>query len=177
MSSRKVKTIKVILPYTATSAVLNTLVCVTTVAHLLVTGDLVSVLASSGVQDYVSVAVTVIDAYTFSITVSGSLYSTSGYVHIPFFRTGIVGRQLFPSNHITGTPAVVQSYVSGTGGASYTIDQSLDGIHWTPSGITVSHSTTDQDTQGNLVSGDWAYLAINVSVVGAATSLNVMYSA
>ena len=176
MSSSKVRTLKTQIKYTATWAA-NVLTVTTASNHNLVTGDTIKLLAASGNQDNVNHAVTVTSATTFTTPSTDKFYSLVGLVEIPFFRTGITGRQIFTSPHSTGTDAVIQSYVSGTGGAIYSIDQSLDGIHWSPSGILVNHSTSDQDTQGYVIKGNWAYLAANITSIGAATALTVMYSA
>ena len=176
MSSSKVRTLKTQIKYTATWNA-NILTVTTASNHNLASNDVVKLLAASGNQDNVNHVVTVTSATTFTTPSTDKFYSLVGLVEIPFFRTGITGRQIFTSPHSTGTDAVIQSYVSGTGGAVYTIDQSLDGIHWTPSGITVTHGTSDQDTQGNALTGNWAYLAANITSIGVATALTVMYSA
>ena len=177
MSSQKVRTLKNQIKYTATWAA-NVLTVTTASNHNLVSGDIVKVLAASGNLDSVNHIVTVTAADTFTTPSTDKFYSLVGLIEIPFFRTGITGRQILTSPHSTGIAAVIQSYVTGTGGAVYTIDQSLDGIHWTPSGITVTHGTTTGDTQytTSLV-GNWAYLAANITSVGAATALTIMFSA
>ena len=176
MSTSKVRTLKTQIQYTATWS--TGILSVTTASnHNLVSNDVIKLLAASGNIQNTNHTVTVTGANTFTTPSTDAFYSLVGLVEIPFFRTGITGRQIFTSPHSTGTDAVIQSYVSGTGGAVYTIDQSLDGIHWTPSGITVTHGTSDQDTQGNALTGNWAYLAANITSIGAATALTVMYSA
>jgi hypothetical protein len=183
MSSTKIRKVKApVLDATLTWSA-NTLTVVTTTAHNLVTGDLVDIEVQNSPQELIQVPVTVTNSTTF--TVSASPYWTdvsvptatlNGKVTISFFRTGQTGRFAFTAPRSSGIAAVVQSFVIGTGGASYTLDGSLDGVHWTNI-ATITHTTTTGDTQSAQVSPAWAYLSINITSIGAATSLTVLYSA
>ncbi len=71
------------------------------------------------------------------------------------------------------TDAIIQSYVTGTGGAQYTIDVSLDSQHWI-NAATVAHSTTSNDTGFVTVAPGWCFYRANVASVGANTLLSII---
>ena len=75
----------------------------------------------------------------------------------------------------TGAAAVVQSFVTGTGGAAYALDVSLDGVHWT-SLASITHAGTTDDTQSATIAPNWAYGSVNITSIGASTKLTVKYS-
>jgi len=157
--------------FTATYA--NGVLTVTTAApHYLATGDIVSLNDGQGQQDAGNV-VTVTGASTLTIRGPHELF-LAGTLTLDVFRTGVTGRQILQTNRSSanGAAAVIQSFVTGTGAASYTIDASLDGVHWTNI-ATITHGATTNDTQSGSVAPAWAYISINITAIGAATSLEV----
>jgi hypothetical protein len=177
MSTSRVKTISTVLDYTA-SWTANVLTVTTTTPHFLVTGDLVKITSANVPSELIGASVTVTSTTAFTVAVT-AMYSQflSGNVTVPFFRTGQTGRQIFTTPRSTASANVIQSFVTGAGGAVYTIDYSLDGVHWTASGTTITHVTTTNDTQSATIAATWVYAAINITSIGAATSLTVLYSA
>jgi len=178
MSTSKVKKLKTQLYFTATWLA-NVLTITTASAHNLVTGDLVTIIPDSAMNASLNKqAVTVTNATTFTIASTHPTAHLRGLVEIDFFRTGFTGRIIFTAPKSTGSPSVVQSFVTGTGGATYLMEASLDGIHWTPlTGVDVVHGALSGDTQATTVAANWTYLATNISVIGASTKFEVMYSA
>lgn len=75
----------------------------------------------------------------------------------------------------TGCDTVVQSYVDGTGGASFEIQLSLDKEHWIYFSD-ISHSNTDGNTSAIFIAPGWAYMRANLISVGANTNLVIMSS-
>lgn len=175
MSSSKVRKFKRTLDFTATWAI-NTLTVTTTGNHYLVTGDVVDIFAGHGAFTIINAAVTVVDADTFTVATSDAFSFMDGKVQIDLFRTGQTGRFVITSPRSVGNSAVIQSFVTGTGGATYNIDASLDGVHWTNI-ATVTHAGTTGDTQFAQIAPMWAYVSIDITAIGADTSLVAMYSA
>lgn len=105
-----------------------------------------------------------------------SVRKYAGQVVIDYYNAGMTGGQ--PSFTIPrgqgDTNAVMQSFVTGTGGATYTLELSQDGIHWITAVATVTHAGTTGDTAFVTISPAWAYGRINLSVIGAATTLTVL---
>ncbi len=181
MSSTKVKSVSYTLPATLSYAA-GVLTVTTASVHNLVTGNTVNITAQDSPQQLIGVAVTVTSTTTFTVPVStqwsdvGIPISTlQGNVKVSIFNTGNLARYPFTAPRSSGLAAVMQSFVIGTGGASYTVDGSLDGSHWTNI-ATVTHGTVSGDTQSATISPAWVYLSINITAIGAATSLQVNYS-
>lgn len=175
MSSSKVRKFNRVLEFTATWAT-DTLTITTVGNHYLVSGDTVDVFAGHGAFTIIGAVVTVIDATSFSVATTDAFSFLDGKVQIDIFRTGQTGRFVKTAPRSVGNAAVVQSFVVGTGGASYTIDGSLDGVHWTNI-ATVTHGILTGDTQFAQIAPMWAYISIDITSIGADTSLEVMYSA
>ncbi len=176
-STQKVKTIKTILQFTATWAA-NVLTITTNQNHNLVTGDIVNLKFDESPQVVLGATVTVTGATTFTIPYTNqyAVPYKGGQVEIPYFitgQTGIVAIFTLARTN-TGNP-IIQSYVTGIGGASYSVLGSLDGIHWT-SIATVTHGTTTGDTQHTSITDSWVYFAISITSIGAATTLTVLAS-
>lgn len=180
MSSTRVKKISFVLDAAITWAA-NTLTVVTTANHNLVTGDKVSIHVQNVPQEIVDAVVTVTNATTFTIVapaqwkdVAVPQATFNGKVTVAIFNAGVTGRFVFTAPRSISAAAVIQSFITGTGGAGYTVDGSLDGVHWTNI-ATVTH--VSNDVQSAQVAPAWAYLSINITSIGASTSLVVMYSA
>jgi hypothetical protein len=176
MSSARVKTFKRELNYTAVFTAPSTVTFTTPTAHYLVTGNLVDIISLAGTTQLPNTTVTVIDATNFSISSLTDTYWKSGKVVIKYFSTGMTGLQVITSPRNQTGSSVIQSFVTGTGTAVYTLSGSLDGIHWTPL-ATVTHAATSGDTQNVIVEPSWAYLGVNITSIGAATTLAILYSA
>nr|QMP83395.1 MAG: hypothetical protein [Caudoviricetes sp.] len=152
----------------------NGKVVITSTGHILHNNVTVT-LASGASYDALTGLVTVINANTFSVPAITNLqfidnYALNGYVS---GQSGEKPAQTLPRG--TGCDAVIQSYVTGTGGASYKIDVSLDTEHWI-SHSTITHSTTSGNTYFITVAPGWAYYRANVTSIGANTNLVIMSS-
>ena len=159
------------LPYTAviTGDVIQ---LTTSVSHYLVTGDVVQLTDNQG--RVVNKPVTVINGTTFDITTNNAESFVNGVVNISTFNTGFIGRVIGNLNQSSGAAAVVQSFVSGAGGAVYTLDLSLDGVHWVV-GQTVTHASANGDVQSQTILPAWAYCSINITSIGVNTKLEALY--
>lgn len=142
--------------------------------HYLTTGDLVTILFKNAPCVLTDVAVTVTAANAFSVpTPMDYRIQEDGEVKIYFYATGQTGgMQPISMANTTGSPCVLQTFVKGTGGATYTIEGSLDGIHWTLDGAgTITHTGVTDHTQAAIIAPAWLWIRINPSVIGAATKL------
>ena len=86
-------------------------------------------------------------------------------------QTGDKEEQTLP--RATGTDSIIQSYVNGTAGASYTIQVSLDANHWINAN-TITHGTDNGNTTYATIKPGWAYMRANVASIGANTNLVIM---
>jgi len=176
MSSRKVKpfvrTLQVI-----SSSYASSETTFTTATHYLTTGDLVTIRFKNNPLFLTNVPVTVLSATTFKVSTDRDYnIREDGEVQIDFFSAGMTGRQrAITLTHGSGAPAVLQSYVKGTGGAVYTIEGSLDNSHWTTDSP-ITHAGTTDDTQASTIVPAWAFVTINITSIGAATKLYVNIS-
>lgn len=175
MSATKLRYFTQQIPFTSSWSA-NVLTC-TTAANYLVSGDVITLTAQDSPQELVNVVVTVIDSTHFTVPAS-SLYSswTKGDAHIKFYRTGQTGLFTMTLPRSSGNSAVVQSFVTGSGGASYVLEASLDGVHWATL-ATVTHAGTSGDNQYVAIEPAWTYIGIQISSIGASTSMVVMTSA
>lgn len=180
MSSRKVKpfTRKLTIVSAVYSAITG-LVTIVTDTHYLASLDVITVRFPDVPQILLNVPVTVSDGTTFTIATPMDYHlNNASEIEVGYYSVGQTGGQLaltLPSS--TALNAVVQSWVSGTGTAVYTIEGSLDGVHWTTDGTTITHTSADGNTQAASISVSWAYLRINLTSVGTATKLYVNLSA
>jgi len=141
--------------------------------HILYNGINVALTSNKEYTSY-SGEVTVTSANTFTVNCySKSIQSLTNYCVTGYLTGQTGGQQSITLPRGTGTEAIIQSYVSGTGGATYNIETSLDTSHWIPI-ATVTHTTTNGNTGFVLVSPGWAYYRANISSVGANTNLVIM---
>lgn len=197
MSSQRVKLFKRELGYRVIWSSPTVVSFITQTPHYLTSGSLVDIIEISGTTQLINQAVTVVDATTFTlvgdfINLNGNIYATSngttltisdsnqvtytsGKVVIKYFSTGVTGYQVITSPRNQIGSAVLQSFVTGTGGASYTVNGSLDGIHWSVLSTT-THAGTTGDTQATTIEPSWAYIAINITTIGSATKLTAAFS-
>lgn len=97
-------------------------------------------------------------------------------VFVRYFSTGYTGGLFYEGVQCSlGKPLMVQSYVVGTGGASYSLEVSLDGVHWVAV-ATVTHTTADGNTSYVIVDPIVNFVRANVASVGASTKLVVMHA-
>lgn len=178
MSTQRVKTIKQYFPiesYSFDSAnSIATIVANTAYTNLLFANLNIYLSSTTQYTNYKTSVKTVV-GNTFTATVETAQYiqnlshfGVDGYLPS---QTGSQAEQTLPRG--TGTETIVQSYVSGTGGASYIIDVSLDKTHWIPA-ANVVHSSVNNDTGFVTISPGWAYYRANLTSVGANTNLVIM---
>jgi len=143
----------------------------TAVNHLLFNGVNVQLSGQSRTYDG---PVTVLANNQFSVPVTRdnldnfSSYTVKGYL------PGQTGPQNVQSmQRGMNTDAIVQSYVTGTGGAAYTLEVSLDNEHFI-NAVSFVHTTTSGDTGFVAVSPGWTHLRANVASIGANTLLTIM---
>jgi hypothetical protein len=149
------------------------LTVVTATAHWLDSGELVSLISNNSPQELLNQTVTVTNATTFTVANIKAIDFKNGNCLIGFLSTGQTGIFTFTAPR-SGASMVVQSFVTGTGGATYELMASLDNVHWVALAAVVHPGTTD-DTQFVSIEPAWAYIGINVSSIGTATDLTVLY--
>ncbi len=181
MSSRRVKKITRELDYTATYSSGTGLLTVTTATHYLTSTNKVRLYFADAPQELNNVTATVTSSTTFTIpltAIEATRVQAVGKVVIDFYgpsQTGVQEAFTIPRGQGSGN-LVIQSYVTGTGGATYTLELSLDAVHWITAVATVTHSGTSGDTAFITVDPAWAYARINPSAIGAATQLTILLS-
>ncbi len=181
MSSSKVRTLATQIQYTATFAATTypagTLTVTTVSPHLLTTGQLVSLYFENTPQILANVSVTVTSSTVFTISITDyNQIGLQGYVHIPYFNLG-QPTYTITMPRATGAPSVLQSYITGTGGGSYVVNGSLDGVHLTSLG-TITHGTTSGDTQYMYIPDAWPYLVLtSITIATAGNTITAMQSA
>lgn len=151
-----------------------TIVANTAYTNLLYANLAIYLASSSQYTDY-KTSVGTVSGNTFTASVATAQYiqnlshfGVDGYLP---GQTGGQAEQTIPRG--TGAETVIQSYVSGTGGASYIIELSLNKTHWIAS-ANVSHSNTNNNTGFITVSPGWAYYRANINSIGANTNLVIM---
>ena len=170
MSSNRVRKLRQIFPVQSFSWSGDDLTIVTADPHLLYTGLTIQADNIDTAYDSVVGIITVVDANTFTISGKFTLGRFFQYQVVGFLpgQTGGVGVYTLPRS--TGFPMVIQSYVSGIGGATYTMEVSMDGIHWIQLD-SVTHSGTDGATDYKTIAPGWVYFRPNISIIGAETNL------
>ncbi len=160
---------------TAGTAAVPLLTVTTTGNHLLTSTNQVTVRSTNVAIASQQAVVTVTGATTFTIPQSEAY---GGYVSIETdnFPTGFTG--VTPSvglGRTNGNSAVVQSVVTGTGGAVTVIEASLNGTAWSTIG-TLTNTGVDGNAQFLTIEPAWAFVRANVTSVGASTKLEVWKS-
>jgi hypothetical protein len=176
MSSRKVKPFKRTLNIvSAVYSSITGLVTFVTNTHYLTNGNLITVSFPDVPQILLDVPVTFVSSTSFTIpTPMDYRLSPSTEIEIKYYSTGQTGGQeSLTLASSTTLPAVIQSWVSGTGTAVYTVEASLDNLHWTTDGVSITHTAADGNTQAVTISVSWAYVRINITSIGASTKLYV----
>ena len=169
MSVSRVKYIKQFFVVSSTSYNSGTITAIAN-NHGLFTGIPVS-LTSDKNYAVINGNATVTSANTFTIASNIEPQFVTHFSINGYLTTGEKEAQTLP--RATGTETIVQSYVNGTGGATYKLDVSLDKEHWINL-QTVTHSSTSGNTNYITISPGWAYMRANVASIGANTNLVIM---
>lgn len=170
MSASRVKTVGQSFSIRTSSWSSNELTITTATNHLLYANTPVQIPTTMGT---ISAPANVLSANTFKITCDRLNQAPIEYV-VPGFVTGQTGGQAKQSiQRGMSTQCVIQSFVTGTGGAQYNIDLSLDGDHWIQVG-NVTHTTANNDTGYFVISPGWTYFRPNVVSIGANTLLSLI---
>jgi len=173
MSSQRVRYIRQFFPigsytYNTTTATYS----ITANNHLLFEGVPVYLVSEPYNTTHLSTA-NVTSSNTFNVSCPSDLpklshYYVNGYLSN---QTGVKPEHTLP--RATGTETIVQTYVNGTGGASLSVDVSLDTQHWINVGSIVN-GTASGNTGYITISPGWAYMRPNVVSIGANTNLVIM---
>lgn len=175
MSSSKVKKITRVLPFTVTG-VSGTGPYVYTLtfgaAHYLVAGESIRIetnvyplqINTTVVATPLTTTATISSTFPIEQFLTGNLFAFS-------YGTGQTGAQApFTLPTYGSGPSMIQSYVTGTGGASYTIEGSLTEDVWTTVS-TVAHTAVNNDSAFFTIAQPWPYLRVNITSIGAGTKL------
>lgn len=150
----------------------NKVILTTDQLHYLYNGAIVKIFSENG-EEIFDTSVTVSGNTSFTIE---KIPTRNRYIfyHVLGYLPGQTGSKS-PEALQRGmaTPAIIQSYVTGTGGASYNIEVSLDNSHWI-NAASFSHTTTSGDTGFVTVTPGWTYYRANVVSIGANTTLTLM---
>ena len=125
-------------------------------------------------NEYVTGLANIISSNSFSIipdkTLPGRyiLYRIHGYLP---GQTGPQSAQPIPRG--LGSSAIIQSYVTGSNGASYSVEVSLDTEHWI-NVASVVHTTDTGDTAFITIIPGWTQYRTNITAIGNNTLLTVM---
>ena len=175
MSSRKVKSFtRNLLIKTATYTDSTKLTLIETeLTHYLVTGDLVTLRFPNFPQILLNVEINRTSATAFTIVTPQDYQLNSGTnLEVGYYSHDMTGGQeALTLSSSTALVAVIQSHVSGTGGAVYVVEGSLDNIHWSGDAVVITHLGVDQNTQAITIAPSWAYVRINITSIGASTKL------
>ena len=139
------------------------------VGHKLLNGFTVTAVNTSSSYDSVTGIVEVIGADSFRIVAAPVLGSFSEVIVRGFMATGLT--PAYSIRKGAGAETVVQSWVTGTNGATFTPQFSMNGTNWVP-GTAVTH-TTGATSNFTLTPG-WAYIRLNITAIGASTILSVV---
>ena len=144
---------------------------VTITGHKITNGFTVTAPNLHSSYNSVSGIVEVIGVNSFRIVADEVLGSFTEVIVRGFTNTGLT-----PSYSIRkgeGAETVVQSWVTGTGGCTFTVQFSMDGLHWIDS-VNITHTTINNDTGGFTFTAGWAYMRLNITTLGANTILTVI---
>lgn len=144
---------------------------VTITGHKIIEGFTVTAPNFHSAYNSVTGVVEVIDANNFRIVADQVLGSFTEIIVRGFMSTGY--SPVYSIRKGEGAETVFQSWVTGTNGATFTAEFSMDGVHWINS-ANVIHTTTDGDTGGFTFTAGWAYLRLNITALGASTILTVV---
>jgi hypothetical protein len=171
MSVSRVKYIKQYFPITSYSySSSNTTVSITATNHGLFTGIPLALTSDKHYSAYNGSA-NVTSANTFTVQ---SYINPQNLTHFSidgYISTGQKEAQTLPRGR--GIDSVIQTYTNGSGGATVSIEVSLDTQHWISVGTMV---VTNTNTAFVSVSPSWAYYRANVTALAANSNLVLMSS-
>lgn len=176
MSSRKVKPF--VRTLTVDTAVFQAGFLTTTIhtkeLHYLNNNEVVTIRFQNFPQILLNVPVTVTSTTAFSISTPYDYELHNSEIEVGFYSHDMTGgQQSITLSSSTALSAVIQSWVSGTGTAVYTVEGSLDNVHWSTDTTIITHAAANNDTQALTIGVSWAYIRINLTSVGPATKLYV----
>ena len=179
MSSKKVKRIfriSVCSNVVQSGAGPYTYTCTTTAPHYLAVGDVFDITFTNPPQRIYSVSAisgTTESTVVFSLSDTISI-NVNAIIVTYFYSTSMTGAQdSFTLPLAEGARGIIQSFVSGNGGATYVLEVSLNGTNWNTL-ATIVHASSDGDTTFTSVIDPWSYYRVNITSVGTATKLYVL---
>ena len=145
----------------------------TITSHKFIAGITVTVPNIDSAYDSITGVIQVVDANTIRV-VSDPVLGRFAEVIVRGFLPGQTGyTDVYSIRKGEGSETVLQSWVTGTGGAAYNVELSMDGTHWINS-ATVTHTTVSGDTGGFTFTAGWAYIRFNITSLGASTILSII---
>jgi len=173
MSSSKVRKVKRTVYFTATWLA-NVLTVTTSAVHDAITGDIVTLNSPNSPQE-IRATITVTSTTEFTITASDQFSSfLLGIASFDFIRSAT--SQVITAPNSSGGLGVIQATVSGTNGATTLVYGSLDGVNFVTTALGTLTNTTGNSVFLS-IPNNWAYLKLDTTAVGAATKLQLWYSA
>lgn len=158
-----------------------TFTCTTVAPHYFGVGDVINDLFFANVPQRVS-NITTISGTTGSTIVftnndalngsaSGLNINANAMFRCNYYSTSMSGPQdVFTLPIQSGSKALFQSYVVGTGTAVFALEGSLDGVVWSNL-ATVTHTSSNLDSSAISITDPWIYFRVNITSIGAATKL------
>lgn len=145
---------------------------VTITGHKIIEGFTVTAPNFHSSYSSITGIVEVIDANSFRIVADEVLGSFTEVIVRGFMSTGY--SPVYSIRKGEGAETVVQSWVTGTNGATFTVEFSMDGVHW----VTITNSTSIElvasATSAFTFTAGWAYMRLNITALGANTILSVV---
>lgn len=142
--------------------------------HYLNNGNVVTVRFPNFPQVLLNVPVTVNSTTSFTIDTPYDYELRNADIEVGYYSHDMTGGQeSITLASSTALSAVIQSFTEGTGGAVYSIEGSLDNVHWSTDTIIITHLNANNDTQALTIGVSWAYLRVNITSVGPATKFYV----
>lgn len=172
----KVKKVKRVINFTATWAT-DVLTVDTAAVHDAIIGDTVLLKFANSPQEFRAIVVSIptTSQMTFAAVGANNAVIKSGEAEFDFVRTQ-GGNFIITAPNSAGVAGLVQATVSGTNGATVGVYGSLDGVNFT-SAVLGTLTLTSGQTQFLSIPNNWAYLKLTPSAIGAATKLQMLYSA
>lgn len=145
---------------------------VTITGHKIIEGFTVTAPNFHSAYNSVTGEVEVIDANSFRIVADQVLGSFTEIIVRGFMSTGY--SPVYSIRKGEGAETVVQSWVTGTNGATFTAEFSMDGLHWLPITDSNAITLTTEATSAFTFTAGWAYIRLDITAIGAATALTVV---
>lgn len=144
----------------------------TSAAHFLLPADTVKFIDPYNPQEYTMTLAAGTTGSTIKIASSDSKLVFPPFLYTDIFRTGQTGGQeKFTFSFGQNPNAVVQAYVSGTGGAVFDLEASATGSHWQK----IATVTLAAGAHGFVnVTAAWPYGRLNLTSIDAGTVLKAV---